>query len=96
MSLPYRAIDSKAIMSRADNSANDNQLLSRSAPLLPTTRKPSIQPIVVPNTPMTPLVLEDRIMAGTRSSVQTPEVARISKIIEERDYFNSREPILFE
>lgn len=96
MSPPYRTIDAKVIISRADSSANDNQLLSRSAPLLPTTRKPSIQPMNVPNTPMTPLILEDRIVNGARSNVQTPDVARISKIIEERDYFNSREPIIFE
>ncbi|CAO3670117.1 unnamed protein product [Umbelopsis ramanniana] len=47
--------------------------------------KPAILPVAVPNTPMTPLILEDKVITRTDASSQGPE-ARYSQA----DYFGTR------
>ncbi|KAG2175131.1 hypothetical protein INT44_007609 [Umbelopsis vinacea] len=47
--------------------------------------KPSIHPVAVPNTPITPFILEDKIVTRTDSSSQGHE-ARYSQA----DYFGTR------
>ncbi|CAO3675147.1 unnamed protein product [Umbelopsis vinacea] len=54
--------------------------------------KPAIHPVAVPNTPMTPLTLEDRILANeTGTGLRVIEGSGVISLATQVDYFGYRE-----